>query len=282
MFNFRRSALYVAVVGAAFAAGEAGAACPAGTVSKTVLINGYATKTCVVGGSTICDSLVLPPSGPVPPPLSNKVNPTMQCSITGADTTGTFADHGYCRTGDLPEGNALCTAPPVAFLTTGKFLRAGFIVAAHEPPGQTKCKVPDNKNNGRDKKECVVNPEGNSDLSGPGGPITSLSSPPAQVRCDRNGNCAVENEILPPPGTTCDGGGQARDFTPTGPLIATLELCYDVALEGGGTFRQCDSGFYGCTPSGDPLAPFACQPIYDDPSSGASSGPTHFPNLCSL
>ncbi len=219
MFNAKRSALYIAIIGVALAAGEASGAC-----SPSARVNGVLV--CMNGkpGSLICDTQVqvdpvcITEGGEMcdfgTSPFNNGTNLTSACSYTGAAVDG-----------------QIFPPPPITFNTVNP-LRAipakvtqfnndddeddwgddgnkhkkikcknGFIKGSKPPVPCTKFKT--------DGTDDVLFDSGDNSVS----ELPPGSVPPVDMTCKNNGVCKATEEILPT-GLFCGNGGPAIDFTP--------------------------------------------------------------------
>lgn len=265
MFNARKSALYLAMVGLAFAAGEASAVC-----TPSARVNGILV--CMNGkpGSLICDTeaQVDPQCGLTEScgfgssPFTSQTQLTSACSYTGAAVNGVIY-------------------PPIVTFNRFNTLRA--IQARNVSVGDDDEDDFGDDGNKHKKIKCKngvikgtkppvpctkYRTDGSTDalFDGSGNSVSELppdSVPPVPMTCKNNGVCKATEEILPT-GLFCANGGPAIDFTP----LRASSFIVAVTIEEG-TDGPSATAHFGCL--GSQGNQYSCEAI-DNFSSAPCDG----------
>jgi hypothetical protein len=247
MFNAKQSALYVAVLGALIAAGEANGACIPGVRVNGILtcFNGQPnTLTCITQVSVAPDC-----TGPSPPgdcdfgntPFnSGTSNLSSECSYTGASlhNPSEFISNNITnkktKLASIPGSRVI---PATTFKATGSGNgSSGPVGNPGQGPQKVKCVNGFLTGTGR-RTPCVDFTDPNQPpvlKNGAGDPVTDISFfPPFMgLVCANNGTCKNTEEIFPQQdgnSLTCPipPGGHAQDFTPTPPFIVEVDVVRD-------------------------------------------------------
>ncbi len=236
MFNAKRSALYIAIIGMALASGEASAACSPSARVGGVLV-------CMNGkpGSFICDTQVV--ADPV-------------CITEGGEGCD-FGNSAFTKqTTDLTSACSYTGAAvdgDIYPLNTTLLNRFRVIPAKATPdndqrngPKKYKCVNGFLVGTGR-RIPCTTDTTNGDDPalffdSGQTSPVEGLGGDSVPMTCDKKGVCTATQEILPT-NLYCSGGRQALDFTPLdgSSFIVTV----DVEQGSEGPFAEAHFGCLG-------------------------------------
>jgi hypothetical protein len=245
MFNAKQSALYVAVLGALFAGGEANAAC-----TPSVRLNGVLTCLNAQPNTLTCNIQVSVDPACVANPLlpgcdfghANFTPGTSdlfsQCSYTGAATHPPPTITTIARTKLAQSSPSSRVVPSRTFKTTGSGNgSSGPVNNPGNGPQKVKCVNGFLTGTGR-RVPCVdfTDPNNPPVLKNSGGsPVTEIIFPDSALSpmvCGSNGTCKTTEEIFPTDNgapLTCPNppGGHATDFTPTPPFIVGVDVFED-------------------------------------------------------